>query len=168
MVNFLKYLSLLSVICVSQLMAEEKDAGKQTVGKLNATLYIGTDGDVKDLGDKVQILKADVESSFRAIEKMKFASYRKLGSDTQPVLRSYENWLAPLKPAEEILISYESKGLVADDGLRLDLELWQQKRKIMKSDQVLKLGKPLLILGPKWRGGTLIISIELVNISPQK
>ena len=141
-----------------------QDSGKEKVGSLKATLYIGTDGEVAKIGDKVTAVSAAVEKQLRSIDKMRFKHYRKLGSDVQPVFRSYENWLSPLKPSEEILLSFESSGRSKDGGMRLDLELWQHKRKVMKSDPVLLKGRPLLILGPKWRGGTLIIAVELLEI----
>lgn len=144
-----------------------KDTGKEKVGRLKATLYIGTDEDVAKLGDKTN-KAAPVDQAtakrFRSIPKMSFKHYRILGADAQAVFRSYENWVSPLKPSEEILLSFESRGRAEDGGLRLDLEFWQQRRKVMKSDPVLYLGKPLFILGPKWRGGTLIIAVELVEL----
>lgn len=142
-------------------MAE--DSGKETVGRVQATLYIGTDGDVAKLGNKVAKVDEATSKRLRSIEKMRFKHYRKLGVDKQPVFRSYENWLTPLKPSEEILLSFESRGRSHDGGLRLDLELWQHRRKVMKSDPVLRKGRPLLILGPKWRGGRLIIAVELLE-----
>lgn len=144
-----------------------KDTGKEKVGRIKATLYIGTDEDVAKLGDKAKKAAPVDEATakrFRSIAKMNFKHYRTLGSDTQTVFRSYENWVSPLKPSEEILLSFESRGRADDGGLRLDLEFWQQHRKVMKSDPVLYLGKPLFILGPKWRGGTLIIAVELVEL----
>ncbi|MBT8038005.1 MAG: hypothetical protein KJO21_10720 [Verrucomicrobiae bacterium] len=146
----------------------EKDVGKESVGRLKATLYIGTDGDVGKLGEKVAAVDEVMVKRLRRIEKMRFKHYRKLGEDTQSVFRSYENWLTPLKPSEEILLSFESRGRSSDDGLRLDLELWQHRRKVMKSDPVLHRGRPLLILGPKWRGGSLIIAVEIMAITPKK
>ena len=88
-----------------------------------------------------------------------------LGADTQPVLRTYENWVSPLKPSEEIMLSFESRGVTDSHGLRLDLELWQHKRKVMKSDPVLYPKRPLYILGPKWRQGRLIIAVELIALT---
>ena len=140
-----------------------QDSGKEKVGSLKATLYIGTDGEVAKLGDKVTEVSAEVEKKLSSIKKMRFKHYRKLGTDVQPVYRSYENWLSPLKPSEEILLSFEASGRSKDGGMRLDLELWQHKRKVMKSDPALLKGRPLLILGPKWRGGTLIIAVELLE-----
>ena len=143
-----------------------KDTGKEKIGSIRATLYIGTNDEVVKLGEKTQkaaSLNAATIKKLQGIEKMRFKHYRKLGVDTQSVFRSYENWLSPLKPSEEILLSFESRGRSSNGGLRLDLEFWQQHRKVMKSDPVLHKGRPLLILGPKWRGGTLIIAVELME-----
>ena len=149
-------------------VSAEDQEGKETVGRIKATLYIGTDGDVSLLGDKVTEVDGARAKQLRSIEKMQFKHYRKLGEDTKAVFRSYENWLTPLKPSKEILLSFESRGRSAEGGLRLDLELWQHRRKVMKSDPVLQKGRPLLILGPKWRGGTMIIAVELIEITSSK
>lgn len=163
-------LCLLAICCCQLATADDTrtDKGKETVGKVKATLYIGTDANPASLGDKVSPVAATTVKRLQRIPKMRFKHYRKLGDDTQAVFRSYENWLAPLKPSEEILLSYESRGFSPSHGLKLDLELWQHRRKVMKSDPVLHTGKPLLILGPKWRGGTLIIAVELTEHTPNK
>jgi len=163
-------LGILLILCLhlAPTAMSAEDQGKETVGRIKATLYIGTDGDVSLLGDKVTEVDAATSKQLGSIEKMHFKHYRKLGDDTKVVFRSYENWLTPLKPSEEILLSFESRGRSADGGLRLDLELWQHRRKVMKSDPVLQKGRPLLILGPKWRGGTMIIAVELIEITPSK
>lgn len=171
-----KTLGLFSAFCLqlaalsTSVFADEggADRGKEVVGKVKATLYVGTDADPSTLGDKVVAVDEATAKKLRSIKKMNFKHYRKLGADTQPVYRSYENWLMPLKPSEEILLSFESRGRSSDGGLRLDLELWQHRRKVMKSDPVLQRGRPLLILGPKWRGGTLIIAAELIENSLKK
>ena len=46
----------------------------------------------------------------------------------------------------------------------MDLELWQNKKMVLRTDPVLDKGKGVYILGPKWRGGHLIITVELVNL----
>ncbi|WP_227021660.1 hypothetical protein [Oceaniferula marina] len=143
------------------------DRGKERVGRIMATLYIGTDAELSRLGEQAKKAPepgAEVVKRLQSVEKLRFKHYRLLGKDTQSVFRSYENWLSPLKPSEEILLSYESRGRSPDGGLRLDLEFWQHRRKVMKSDPVLHKGRPLLILGPKWRGGTLIIAVELLEL----
>lgn len=162
------YLPLMLLVASARADEEAADQGKEVVGKVKATLYIGTNADPSTLGDKVTAVQEAEVKRLRSVEKMNFKHYRKLGTDTQPVYRSYENWLTPLKPSEEILLSFESRGRSSDDGLRLDLEFWQHRRKVMKSDPVLHKGQPLLILGPKWRGGTLIIAVELIENSLKK
>ncbi len=149
-------------------LASAGDRGKEEVGQMKATLYIGIDTDPSKLGAKAVEVDKAMLKRFRNVEKLRFKHYRKLGSDKQPVFRSYENWLTPLKPSEEILLSFESRGRSNDGGLRLDLEFWQHRRKVMKSDPVLHVGHPLLILGPKWRGGHLIIAVELIEYNQEK
>ncbi len=163
-------LGILMILCLhlAPTAVSAEDKGKETVGRIKATLYIGTDGDVSLLGGKVTEVDAATVKHLGGIEKMQFKHYRKLGDDTKAVFRSYENWLTPLKPSEEILLSFESRGRSAEGGLRLDLELWQHRRKVMKSDPILQKGRPLLILGPKWRGGTIIIAVELIELTPSK
>ncbi len=142
-----------------------KDVGKDQIGKVKTTVYFGTNGSTEDVGkNAIAVLGAELKR-LQGIKKMRFKNYRKLGDDTRSVLRSYENWASPLKPSEEIMLSFESRGRNEQGGLKLDLELWQHKRKVMKSDPLLYKGRPLLILGPKWRSGRLIISVELIELS---
>ncbi len=157
--------SLLFVLLASSVAAEEpnSDKGKEVVGRVKAALYIGTDTEPGEWADKYAIVSEETARKMRGIEQMDFRFYRKLGEDTQAVFRSYENWLAPIKPSDEILLSFESRGFSADKGLRLDLEFWQNRRKIIQMNPLLHAGKPLLILGPGWRGCRMIIAVELVG-----
>lgn len=156
---------LLPSLMVSSSLAEQSDSdkGKEIVGKIKASLYLGSDAAPEKWAEKYALVEKEVTERLRGIQQMKFQHYRKLGTDIQPVFRSYENWLAPLKPSEEILLSFESRGRSGDGGLRLDLEFWQHRRKIMQMNPVLHTDKSLLILGPRWRGCSLIIAIELMN-----
>ena len=65
------------------------------------------------------------------------------------------------------MISFEPKERVGADALRLDMELWQSKQKVLKADPVMRKGKQLCIVGPKWRGGQLIIVVELIDLLPE-
>ena len=156
---------LLPSLMVSSALAEQghSDKGKEIVGKIKASLYLGSDSAPEKWAEKYALVEKEVTGQLRGIQQMRFQHYRKLGADIQPVFRSYENWLAPLKPSEEILLSFESRGRSDDGGLRLDLEFWQHRRKIMQMNPVLHADKPLLILGPRWRGCSLIIAIELMD-----
>lgn len=149
--------------CVSANAEESTDKGKEIVGNIKATLYLGSDSEPGEWAEKYELPNEKTTARLTSIKQMKFAHYRKLGADIQPVFRSYENWLAPIKPSDEILLSYESRGQTADGGLRLDFEFWQHRQKIMQMNPVLYTGKPLLILGPRWRGCRMIIAVELAD-----
>ncbi len=141
----------------------ESDKGKEVVARIKATLYLGSDSEPGEWAKDYASADQKMMTRLSGIEQMKFKHYRKLGVDVQPVFRSYENWLAPLKPSEEILLSFESRGRSAKNDLRLDLEFWQHRRKIMQMNPVLNADRPLLILGPRWRGCSMIIAIELLD-----
>jgi hypothetical protein len=51
--------------------------------------------------------------------------------------------------------------------MRLDVELWLSRKKILKTDAAMEPDKPLLVLGPEWRGGRLIIAVELAPGRPK-
>ena len=161
------FFSVLVLPCIvaSSVLADqgESDKGKEVVGKIKASLYLGSHSDPGEWAKDYAVAGKEMTTRLRGIKQMNFEHYRKLGVDVQPVFRSYENWLAPLKPSEEILLSFESRGRSGADGLRLDLEFWQHRRKIMQMNPILHADKPLLILGPRWRGCSLIIVIELID-----
>lgn len=160
-------LSLTTFLSLGAIHAQDtkKDIGKDQIGKIKTTVYFGTDSSTENLEKHTTPVPEAELKKLRGIQKMSFKNYRTLGHDTRSVLRSYENWTSPLKPSEEIMLSFESRGRNDTGGLKLDLELWQDKRKVMKSDPLLYKGRPLLILGPKWRSGRLIIAVELIELS---
>ena len=45
------------------------------------------------------------------------------------------------------------------------LEYWQSKRKLFQTNPTLVKGKPLYLLGPEWRGGRLILQVELLQLT---
>jgi hypothetical protein len=88
-----------------------------------------------------------------------------LGTDFQPLMRSYESWAEPLKPSDEILIRFAALGKPTKTSAILDLEMWMGKRKIIKTDARLEEARPLILLGPEWRGGRLVILVRLYDKS---
>mgnify|MGYP001827902605 CR=1 FL=1 len=144
-----------------------KDPGKEPVGQIQVDLIFGTDKDGSVLGSRGKRLGGDEEKRLKGSEHLKFGQYRFLGSAKREVLRGYENWAAPLGASEEILVSFEPKGRVGQRSVRMDLEFWQSRQKVLKTDPVMKVGKRLYILGPKWRDGRLIIAVELLSLKPQ-
>jgi hypothetical protein len=151
---------------VMNLSAQTKvDTGSDSVGELKVSLIYGTDGDVAHAGKG---LKNPSKIQLKALAKLKaikFTNYRLLGEDKQSILRSYENWANPMKNTKEILLSFQPRGKPVDDHLKMDLELWLSQKKIMKSGATLKKGKPLFIQGPAWRGGKIILAVELISLN---
>jgi hypothetical protein len=139
----------------------QEDPGKSVVGKVNVTVYFATDGDVAASGPKALALDPAVEKRLRTEQKLRFNHYRMLGGDTQALFRSYENWVQPLKPSDEVLVRFEARSRPTPQATRLDLELWLSRKKILKTDVLLEGDRPLFVLGPVWRGGRLIIAVSL-------
>ena len=159
---------LLKLIIVFSLLipsvASSADFGKEAIGHMQVQVYFATDGEPSVAGKELKKPSPAIEKKLKALRQTSFKHYRMLGMDRQPVFRSYENWLTPLKPSEELLLSFEPRGKAQSGRLMLDLELWQSRKKIMKAGPTLEKGKPLYIFGPKWRGGRLLLAIELIEI----
>jgi len=144
-----------------RLAGAPEDPGKTVVGEVTVTVYYATDGDAAAAGPKATAVGKVQEKRLRNEEKLRFKQYRLLGEDTQPLFRSYENWAQPLKPSEEVLVKFEARSRPTKQATHLDLELWLSRKKILKTDVLLEGDHPLLVLGPEWRGGRLIIAVSL-------
>jgi len=145
----------------TRLGSTPEDPGKTVVGEVMVTVYYATDGDPAAAGPKATVVGKTLEKRLRNEEKLRFKQYRLLGQDTQALFRSYENWAQPLKPSEEVLVKFEARSRPTQQATRLDLELWLSRKKILKTDVLLEGNRPLLVLGPEWRGGRLIIAVSL-------
>lgn len=139
----------------------QDDPGKEPIGRVSVTVYYATNSDPAAAGEKAAKVPPVTEKLLRAQEQLSFKHYRALGQDVQPLLRSYESWAQPLKPSDEVLVKFEARSLPTAEMMRLDLELWLSRKKIMKTDVRLEGSRPLFILGPEWRGGRLIVSVAL-------
>jgi len=151
----------------AQVEPQKDDTGKESVGTLKVSLIFGTNGDAgaKVVGEKAVNPEPAQLEALTKLKAIKFKHFKVLGADIQPVFRSYENWAAPLKGSKELLLSFQPRGEAGEDTLQIDLEFWQSHKKIMKSGPILKKGKPLFILGPQWRGGRLLIVVELMSLA---
>ena len=156
---------------VSLLSAQDiaiTDTGTDSVGRLKVSLFYGTDGDVANAGKELKEPSTGQLQALKNLKAIKFTHYRLLGEDEQPILRSYENWANPMKGSKEILLSFQPRGRSVGDHLKMDLEFWQSHKKIMKTGRTLKKGRPLFIQGPAWRGGNIIIAVQLVSLAENK
>jgi len=141
------------------------DPGQSEIAMVRVTVYYATDGDPMAAGPKARAVPQECAERLRKEQRLRFKHYRLLGQDTQPVLRSYENWAEPLKPSDEVLVRFEAQGHANGQSAVLDLELWLARKKIIKADARLEGTRPLYLLGPEWRGGRLIIAVAL---APEK
>ena len=164
MISRRTWLTLLAAAFPCALMAVD-DPGRAEVAKVRVTVYHATDGDPAASGPKALPVPAEVAARLSGDERLRFKHYRLLGRDIKPLLRSYENWGEPLKPSDEVLVRFEAQGHPDDQSAVLDLELWIARKKILKADARLEGGRPLYLLGPQWRGGRLIIAVELAPLA---
>ncbi|MCU0796999.1 MAG: hypothetical protein MUF31_13825 [Akkermansiaceae bacterium] len=144
------------------LPAAAQDRGRDVLGRLKVEVYFGSYGDIAVAGPRAREVERAVVSRFQDQQALRFANYRLMGGETKPVFRSYENWAQPIAGSDEILCRFEVENRMSKDHLRMDLELWLSRKKILKSGIALSEGKPVLVLGPEWRGGRLIIAMELL------
>ncbi|MFD2255202.1 hypothetical protein ACFSSA_00810 [Luteolibacter algae] len=158
--NFWLWICVVMGLMTADLPAQ-KDPGREAVGSLEVTVYYATNGDPGAAGTRAQEISEKTADRLRSESRLDFTHYRVLGAETQPILRTYENWAQPLKPSDEILVRFETRTQPKDDEYILDLELWVSRKKILKTDAKLRPGQPLYVLGPEWRGGCLIIAVAL-------
>lgn len=159
-------LVVLLVISPAPLNAQEDKGGGATIGTLDVTVYYATNADPSAAGERAQTISEKMKTSLSATAGLRFTHYRAMGADSKPIFKSYENWVQPLKPSDEILIRFETRLQPAENEMPLNLDLWLSRKKVLKSDITLKSGQPLYILGPEWRGGRLIIAVELAPKKP--
>lgn len=159
-------LSLIKIVaCGGMALGQMEDPGKEEIGTIKTELIFGTNGDLSALGKDVKLLPAEEQKRLRNSAYLrKYKSFASLGSDTQPILRGYKNWAAPMAKSKAIMVTFQPQGRVGASKMRLDIELWQNEKMVLRTDPTLKQGKRVYILGPKWRGGHLIITVELVSL----
>jgi hypothetical protein len=154
--------ALLISMASTSLLAQE-DPGRTKVGSLEVTVFFATDGDPASAGEQAELVSEETRVQLESLKHLHFAHYRALGAETQPIFRTYENWAQPLKPSDEILVRFEPRSHPTEGSVQLDVELWLSRKKTLKTDVNLEEGKPLYVLGPKWRGGFLIVQVSLAS-----
>ncbi len=159
-----KFLALVALftLCTSIAVA---DTGKESIGKLKTTIYLGTnDAGKKPCASAVAVSSVEI-AKMKGFEGLSFKHYYKIGSDTTNILKALENWSLPLKPSKAITLSYEPAGNISNNSIQLNLDIWQGNKKIMKSAaSQLTIGKPMFIRGPAWKNGFLILGVEVITL----
>lgn len=152
--------ALISTLAIGSAFAQ-KDPGRTELARVKVQVCYATDGDPAKAGEHAKPAPAALVERIKQDAHIDHKHYLILGEDTQALLRSYENWAQPLKPSDEVLVRFEAQGKPTKENAVVDLEIWLSRKKIIKTDALLEADKPLLVLGPDWRGGHLIISLTL-------
>ncbi len=87
-----------------------------------------------------------------------FKHYHIIGRHTQKVFKEYESWVVPSK---DLCLKMDSRGPAEGGGINLHLQLWQDKKVLVKSDTIIRKDRPVFLGGPNWRGGRLIFVVVL-------
>lgn len=146
----------------------QTDSGKDVIGMVTVTLYHATNGDPAAAGARAKEVTAEVAARLSSDERLKFSKYLELGRDVKPLFRSDDSWAQPLPPSDEILLCFEAQSKASKESMRVDVELWLSRKKVLKTVVSMEAEKPLLVLGPEWRGGRLIVALELAPGRPKK
>jgi hypothetical protein len=146
----------------------QTDSGKDVIGMVTVSVYHATNGDPGAAGPRAKEVSAAVAERLASDERLKFSNYLELGRDVKPLFRSDDSWAQPLPPSDEILVCFEAQSKASKESMRVDVELWLSRKKVLKTVATMEADKPLLVLGPEWRGGRLIIALELAPGRPKK
>lgn len=87
-----------------------------------------------------------------------FGHFHLLGRHTQKIFKEYESWVVPSK---DLCLKMDSRGPAKGGGINLHLQLWQDKKVLVKFDTVLRKDRPVFLGGPNWRGGRLIFVVVM-------
>ena len=156
--------ALLMVFPAAVLQAQ--DPGKEVIGKVRTELLFGTNGSVKSLGSGVVELSPVEKQRLRKVSKLgSVENFVKLGSVEQDILKGYKSWAQPIRNSEALMVTFQPQAAIKEARrLRLDVEYWQKSKMALRWDRVSEVGKRVYLVGPKWRDGNLIITVELVSL----
>ena len=153
--------SLYQILLISALVqyATATDQGKHITGIIKGTLIFAgpTSKDVEN----IVLLDGKLRSIVVSESKFKAEELYKIGTDTQDVYKAYQSWLKPLEGSDKFMINCEPKARLKD-GQKMVINFWVDNKKIFSTDTILiKYKTPLIITGPSWRGGKILMAVEL-------
>ncbi len=87
-----------------------------------------------------------------------YKHFHLIGKHRQKVFKEYESWVVPSK---DLCLKIDSRGPADKGGVNVHLQLWQDKKVLVKSDATITPGRPIFLGGPDWRGGRLVFVVML-------
>ena len=109
--------------------------------------------------EKIAVEAALLKDTTERLGKaFKFQHFHLIGRHTQKIFKEYESWVVPSK---DLCLKMDSRGPAEGGGFNLHLQLWQDKKVLVKSDAIIRKDRPVFLGGPNWRGGRLIFVVVL-------
>jgi hypothetical protein len=136
------------------------DWGRDVIGQVTVTLVHASHEQVSSV-QKYPKLSKGIATRLQKDPHLRFAHYRRLGVDQKPLYRSFESWAQPMAGSDDLLVRFEAQARPSRELTRLDLELWMNRKKILKTGAALTEQSPLYVLGPEWRQGRVILMVSL-------
>ena len=155
---------LLTLALTMVVRADDDDEPPIVEAQVDGLLFFATNDTVPSATEGAKEAEKSVPAATMAALRTRLAkafpqkNYQLLGLHTQNLLKDYETWVVPSK---ELCLKIDSRGTAGNGGINLHLQLWQEKKVLVKSDTILKPGQPIFIGGPDWRKGRLIFVVML-------
>lgn len=137
------------------------DRAKDIIGEVTVTLIHATNETNLSGMEKFKLVDQATQQKMTKDPRLKFVSYRQMGSDKKPLYRAQENWAQPMSCTDEILVRFDAQARPSKELTRLDLEFWISHKKILKTGAALSENSPMYVLGPEWRQGRMILLVSL-------
>ena len=128
--------------------------------KVDGLLFFASDDAVQPAQEeKIRLAESTLQDLTKRLSKVyPQKHFHLIGKHTQKVFKEYESWVVPSK---DLCLKMDSRGPAAGGGVNLHLQLWQDKKVLVKTDTVIKPGQPVFLGGPAWRSGRLIFVVRL-------
>ena len=138
--------------------AAEPSATAAADAQVDGLLFFASDDAVAPAHEEKVSIDAALQQSLsvRLAKVFKFPHYHLIGKHTQKVFKEYESWVVPSK---DLCLKIDSRGPAEGGGVNVHLQLWQDKKVLVKSDTVIQPGRPVFLGGPRWRGGRLVFVV---------
>lgn len=140
---------------------ESSGANADALARVDGFLVFATNGSEEPAAESKVTLDRETRTMLEGRLRKAFPDWREfhiIGKHTQKVFRQYESWVVPSK---DIYLKIDSRGPAEGGGINLHVQLWQDKKVLVKSDPVILPGRPIMVAGPDWRNGRLIFVVML-------
>lgn len=160
----LRGLLFVSLALLSLAPAKDAEAVGRTEAEVDGLLFLASDEAMPSASEEARAEEKSMDASKLADLRQRLAkaftqkNFQLLGKHTQKVFKDYESWVVPSK---DLCLKIDSRGPANVDGILLHLQLWQDKKVLVKSDVSLKSGQPIFIGGPAWRKGRLVFVVMM-------